>query len=433
MVPIAGSDAAKMNRAVLRALEQPGHLSVISPKAIRQALTKQHLPTSVASEPRALAEALNLNAVVTGELTKSGKQYMVTLHVHNGADGLVRGESTWAHRSRTKLIKVVERQFQEKLGAHIDSTSSPSEVLTSQPMDVSIAPQAKPDEPQPNPQPMPHPTPESTSQPGALTAVEPANIASPSTPTESAGQTAFKRRRFELNAGLSLLWRTLSYTDALSGQVPYKSGPFSVMHTSVIWYPGAHLEHGLLRYLGLAASFDCGLGMKSTDLSGAADFPTKYLAYSAGLHALIPTNRSESFSLGPQIVYGGSNFKVGDDASLQARSEIPASTYQMIAAGLVAQLRLDRVLARAQLSYLGMLDTGGFKGLYPNSSANGLRMGVNIGYAFAEHWDINAGLDYTRVGFSLKPEPGDPWIAGGALDQYVSALLNLRFFIDKAK
>ncbi|MBL9016862.1 MAG: hypothetical protein JNL83_21925, partial [Myxococcales bacterium] len=32
--------------------------------------------------------------------------------------------------------------------------------------------------------------------------------------------------------------------------------------------------------------------------------------------------------------------------------------------------------------------------------------------------DVQARLDLRRYFFAMNPEPGDPWIAGGATDQY---------------
>jgi hypothetical protein len=45
---------------------------------------------------------------------------------------------------------------------------------------------------------------------------------------------------------------------------------------------------------------------------------------------------------------------------------------------------------------------------------------VLAGYEILPGLDILAGFDFRRYFYTLHPKPGDPNIAGGALDEYIA-------------
>jgi hypothetical protein len=55
---------------------------------------------------------------------------------------------------------------------------------------------------------------------------------------------------------------------------------------------------------------------------------------------------------------------------------------------------------------------------FPEAKANGMDAGLMFGFAIPKGFEVRLGADYRRYGFSLNPVPGDPYVAGGALDQY---------------
>jgi hypothetical protein len=53
--------------------------------------------------------------------------------------------------------------------------------------------------------------------------------------------------------------------------------------------------------------------------------------------------------------------------------------------------------------------------------------GVYFAFALPKGFEPRAGVEYTRFFSTFKPEPGDPYIAGGALDQYLALRVGLAY------
>jgi len=50
-----------------------------------------------------------------------------------------------------------------------------------------------------------------------------------------------------------------------------------------------------------------------------------------------------------------------------------------------------------------------------------------VGYELDAGLEIRLGFDVRRYFFSMNPEVGDPFIAGGALDQYLGYTLGIAY------
>ena len=64
---------------------------------------------------------------------------------------------------------------------------------------------------------------------------------------------------------------------------------------------------------------------------------------------------------------------------------------------------------------------------FSRSTGAGLDGRLGVAYRFTEMWAVHLSFDLRRYFFSLNPEPGDRWIAGGALDQYLGGNLRVSF------
>jgi hypothetical protein len=78
-------------------------------------------------------------------------------------------------------------------------------------------------------------------------------------------------------------------------------------------------------------------------------------------------------------------------------------------------------------------DTGGLKAnWFPNTKTQSVEAGLMLGYGIVPHLDLVGGVDLVRYAFNVHPIPNgaDPKtqaIAGGAVDQYVSGWLGVRY------
>ena len=52
-----------------------------------------------------------------------------------------------------------------------------------------------------------------------------------------------------------------------------------------------------------------------------------------------------------------------------------------------------------------------------------------VSFAVLKNVEIKAGIDYTRFGYKMNPKPLDPYIAGGALDDYKGMSVALSYML----
>ncbi len=76
-------------------------------------------------------------------------------------------------------------------------------------------------------------------------------------------------------------------------------------------------------------------------------------------------------------------------------------------------------------AYQVLLSKGEFGSstFFPRATGGGADFWVSVGVRPVSFFEIRMQGDYGRYFFSLKPEVGDPYIVGGALDQYVSGTI----------
>jgi hypothetical protein len=66
---------------------------------------------------------------------------------------------------------------------------------------------------------------------------------------------------------------------------------------------------------------------------------------------------------------------------------------------------------------------------FPRATGGGADLWVGVGVRPVSHFEIRLQGDYARYFFSANPHLGDPYIVGGALDQYLSGTLSANFIL----
>jgi hypothetical protein len=89
---------------------------------------------------------------------------------------------------------------------------------------------------------------------------------------------------------------------------------------------------------------------------------------------------------------------------------------------------LGRFAVVAGLDYLGVVSAGKIADRFPRSSVGGVAAELGARVTILRGLEARAGARYTRFFYDLAPEPGDPLVAGGALDQLGYATLGLAYF-----
>lgn len=344
---------------------------------------------AAARGPAELAREHQLNAVIVLSVPKRNRARAV---VHDGATGaeLARHE---VRVSARLLARRMAAQLWSKVGTKILSARAPA-----------------PPPPEPPP-----PPPEVAAAPPAATP-RPRDDAARVTATARVRRSTHAAPRFALAVEERPFWRRLRYNDDLERRLR----PFDLVANAVA--VSARVRPvSTARGLSLVARGERAIGLHGSRTSDGMELPTTSSEWSLGA--------GYDLGLGPvraglQLAYGEHRFHVGDPA--MGAELVPDVSYRWARAGVTYEHRLDRrwTLAVAggwrHLLSLGGLATSAW---FPRATGGGLDAGAGLSLQLTSWLAVHARLDVRRYFFAMNPEPGDPWIAGGAIDQYLGAAL----------
>ena len=233
----------------------------------------------------------------------------------------------------------------------------------------------------------------------------------------------------EAEAGGGTLTRGLAYHQDLFGSLggyTLPAGP--VVEVKVAFYPIALATTAAISNLGIVGEAAHSVGLSSAIADGPS-FPTNEDSWNLGLRWRFPF---EPLELGASVRYGEQEFKLGEIPG-NAAPPIPNYSYGFVEGRADLRLTLWRSLAlMANAGYLLVVahsidetNTSTVTDYFPRASAGGLQAGAAIGWTFFDLLEPRLGADYQRFFYSFNSQPGDAYVAGGAIDQYLTLTLSL--------
>ncbi len=213
--------------------------------------------------------------------------------------------------------------------------------------------------------------------------------------------------------------RHFSYVDRLTPSLrPYNLSfaPLFAIHGEV--YPFAKMGVPVLSGFGATGSYARAFALSSKDAAGD-HVGTTWQTFDIGARERL--RLGDAVILGIDLGYGGDDFTF--DTPVTATAQLPSAQYRTLRAGLDGRVALGALSARAAASYLDVLSTGDFGRLFPRTSVGGVEAELGLAYTIAPTFELSLDVAYTRFFYSLLPQPGDPYVAGGALDQMGTASL----------
>ena len=244
----------------------------------------------------------------------------------------------------------------------------------------------------------------------------------------------------DIAIGIKGFRRNLGYKSDIFNALPsYDLGvaPAAALQLGV--YP-VKLADGKVT-IGLNGSFEYAFAMKSSyDRPPAGQegkkYSTKSMGYSAGLQAnltLAPTT-----SLHGGVEYGAQSFKVDLPDPTSNNAGVPDVDYKYIRPNAGARVGIaDHFAVLVNVGYLLVTSAGEMISpkYFPSSKASVAAVDGTIGIGYEiplgtlKHFEIRPAIGYRRYFYKFKPTSNnvatDPYVAGGALDQYFSAYLML--------
>jgi hypothetical protein len=219
--------------------------------------------------------------------------------------------------------------------------------------------------------------------------------------------------------------RQFSYHQDLYGNFrPYDLTLAPAAVGSLVWYPGAHFTSSWLSGFGLVAEGDYAFGLSSQDARGTV-YSTQSFGLLGALQYRILLGASEvHVSAG----YGMQTFAIETPATTVGTG-VPALEYQYVRGAVSTRIALSsRIAITALGAYLHVLGTGELSDrFFPRIHVGAVEATLGLAFKLTDGFEIRALLNGRRYFFAMNPEPGDAWVVGGAIDQYLSGSLMFAF------
>jgi hypothetical protein len=300
------------------------------------------------------------------------------------------------------------------------------------------APPVVEDKPEPPPAPAPAAEPEPTPDPkleAKPELVTPAPAAAEADP-ESANEAALGRRearRIAAGRTLVAVWagggvanRRFRYKDAVGYNLaPYRL-PVAPMATfGIEAYPAASSDLPVLRDLGIVAHVSRGFAFDSTTPQGVK-LETSWTRFGGELRQRFIWTGAHRFELG--IVVGADASYFGMTAKSRVPALLPTARTVALRFGADARVRVAwRLSLLAGSAYLLTTSRGEIYEHFRDPSVHGFDADLGFAVDLGSGFEARLSGRYTRYFASFEPRLGDPYVAGGALDEQLQGGLGVRY------
>lgn len=343
-------------------------------------------------------EAGQARVIVDGALVKEGRIWKLTLFVRDAETKEAAWEKVYEHKWFNKITRALSKGFVADAKGAIEAAWEAHRIRELKAKEPPPPPPEPEPEPEPEPLPEPEPEPEPAGGPTALSAA----------------------------LGARVLSRSFAYADDLFGVLRgYELSAGPALTLGLSWFPGAHLGDGIGAHFGLGLSGHVLLGV-DTEGDGGQSFGTGGFGFHASLLGRIPL---AAHALVLAVGYGMDSFTF--DAAGGVEPPMPDVQYGFVRAGGDFELVIlrDLLVLNVGGAYRIVLDSGelGEDTWWPRADVGGFDAYLDLSVGLAAGLEIRAGFLVHHYFMTMNPEPGDPFVAGGATDTYLTGLLALGY------
>lgn len=346
------------------------------------------------------------------------------------ADAAVRIEGRVRGRGRRWTARV-EFTFEGETGRVEGAGPSPDRMAAEMAEEIRLlVPAGVPSEPPDEPAPPPEPT------------TGPAHVETP--PAAEAAPEARSNpsnSMLELAVDVGLLGRAQSFRDDLFEALGrYQLDAWPTLGARGRFDPLRLVSDDPWLAVGLVGSVWSALGPTSgLTTDPERDLSTTLYEWTVGLVYTMPLH--EVFSLEIGVAYGEMVFSLeapepeGEVRNMTVSEFVPDVAYAELRPSLRAGLHLPAgFTVRAGAAWLAALSTGRLDDddWFPRSNTMGIDMQLDVQWRFDTWVGLRVYASHARRWSALNPEPGDPRIAGGALDELTRAGAELLLWLPGA-
>jgi hypothetical protein len=181
-------------------------------------------------------------------------------------------------------------------------------------------------------------------------------------------------------------------------------------------YPAAGTSIPVLEDLGLTGSFAHAFAVQSAAKDGTK-FGTSWTRASGALRFRFRPGQAQGPMIGVSGGFSFTGFDFKPPASLA--SSVPSVAYASLRAGLDARIPFWRMALLLDAGYDGALSAGAVHDRYRGAKVGGVDFGGGLSLALAAGFELRLTAHYTRYFYAFDPVPGDAYVAGGALDEFL--------------
>lgn len=212
--------------------------------------------------------------------------------------------------------------------------------------------------------------------------------------------------------------RRVGYTDLVVPNLrTYDVLGAPVLALSAEVYPAAKSGLPVLRDLGLVLGYAGALGLDA-GLPDGTKMGTSWHRADAALRGRLRLGNKPGAPL--VMVSAGYAFATfAFDAPAAFATQVPSVTYHSLRFGADGRVPLGPVALRLGVGYRLPFAAGALLERFRDGSVGCFDALLGVAVPITKGIEARAGAEYTRYFYSFYPNPGDPFIAGGALDEYV--------------
>jgi hypothetical protein len=224
----------------------------------------------------------------------------------------------------------------------------------------------------------------------------------------------------DIAVGGGFVRRTLGYNEDLFHALDaYRLTAGASLQVEAEAYPLERAHLGALSHLGIAGRYNREPGLASVDDANDT-LPTLSDAWEVGLKYRWPFTLAEG-SAAAQLAHQRFSFQIPPGAT--HTPVIPGVSYSAARLALGARVPFaERFALLAVVAYLPVFGSGqmGSATYFPRLSVAAVEGGLGAAVRVFGPIDGRVFAAYRRYYYSMNPKPGDPFIAGGALDEYLT-------------
>jgi hypothetical protein len=247
----------------------------------------------------------------------------------------------------------------------------------------------------------------------------------PSNEAASEPRAGRKDSLFSIRAAIMSGSRNFSYVDRLTPTLrsyALFAAPMGLVDADV--YPFVRTGLPVLRDLGITGDYARAFGLSSDDSTGTS-VSASWSLFDVGVHERLPVG--DSWLVGLGAGYGEMAYTF--DGALATTAAFPGFQYHLVRFGGDARVTLGPFSVYGYGSYLDVLSTGPEGGYFAHATVGGLEGRLGLSRDLGHGFEVSFEVAYTRFFYTLNPQPGDAYVAGGALDQMAFASLGVGYML----